>query len=211
MPSYEAVAIRVQVGQLKHYEEDGRQWQSAIEKTSLETVSVTLAGLAGDQQTGDIKDPDRAVCCHPLTHYRFWEAYYRKPFPIGILAENLTLSHIADEDVCIGDIVRCGTVLLQVTQPRTPCWKPAQRIGEPDFVKRIEQTGRRGWLMRVLEVGTIQVNDVYHLVERPHPEVPLPYVNRKFHDPSDKAVAQWLSTIPAMGAEYRRHFSALSS
>lgn len=208
---YEGIAVRVQVGRLQNYQEGGKEWQSAIEKRSVQEVAVTTGGLEGDQQSGTRKDYDRAVSCHALTHYKFWEAYYRKPFPVGILAENLTLDNISDEDICIGDIVRCGTVLMQVTQPRTPCWKPARHVGEPDFVKRIEQTGRRGWLMRVLEAGTIQADDGFHLVERLRPELPLPFVNRKFHDRADTETAQWLSTIPEMGEEYRLYFRSFFS
>ena len=202
--------IRAQSGTVQQCAENGREWNTAYQKTAITgTVSVGFKGIVGDERTGF--DWDRALCCHPVEHYKFWRAYYRKPFSIGLFGENLTLQGFLDEDLCIGDIMQMGTAVAQITQPRTPCWKQAHYTGEPDFVKRIEQTGRRGWMMRVLEEGELMAGDPVTIIERPHPDAVLSFINRKFFDKKDLETAQWITELAAIGEEYRDHFSSFLS
>lgn len=204
---FNAQVINVQIGCIHDVETNGFTWQTAIYKEAvLGPVNVLKGGLEGDQHTGAAPDPDRAICVHPWGHYKFWQSYYSKPFPLGIFGENLTVQGIYDEEVCIGDIIQCGTALFQVTQPRTPCYKQALRVDEPDFVKRIEQTGRRGFLMRVLEPGVLQSGQPFTLIARPHPDAPLTLINRKFFDRKDVEAARIISNLTEIGEEYRQHF-----
>ena len=132
-------AVRlIQAGKLQDLPYKDTIWPTAIYKQPLEgQVAVDRYGIVGDEHTGDGPDLDRAVCFHPLAHYRFWSAYFRRDIPIGFFGENLTLDGLVDEDVCVGDIIRCGSVVFEITQPRTPCFKQARKLGVPDFVKLI--------------------------------------------------------------------------
>jgi MOSC domain-containing protein YiiM len=107
--------------------------------------------------------------------------------------------------MCIGDILRCGSVVMQVSQPRMPCFKQARRIDQPDFVKLILQTCRTGFLTRILEPGTMQVGDALELVERPLPDVPLVFVLQTFarRHPDDMAT---LAEQPLLANEWRERF-----
>jgi MOSC domain-containing protein YiiM len=156
----------VQIGQVKtHIDEDGKPWETAIYKNSVETpIEVKQLGLVGDERTG--YDADRALCFVSTNHYKFWEAYFGREFPLGMFGENLTIRGGVDHKVCIGDIYQIGSVIMQVTQPRTPCYKQAKKIGEPKFVKLIEATHRRGFLVRILQEGTLTVKDPVRLLER---------------------------------------------
>src|SRR5436853_1730292 len=132
-------AVRlIQAGKLHELPYKDTTWSTAIYKQPLVgRVKVDRYGIAGDQHTGDGPDLDRAVCFHPLAHYRFWAAYFRRDIPIGFFGENLTLDGLVDEDVCVGDIIHCGSVVFEISQPRTPCFKQARKLGVPDFVKLI--------------------------------------------------------------------------
>jgi MOSC domain-containing protein YiiM len=202
-------AVRlIQAGRLLEQPYEDKTWTTAIYKLPLDgPVEVDRYGIAGDEHTGDGPDLDRAVCFHPLAHYRFWQAYFRRDIPIGFFGENLTLDGLGDEDVCVGDVIRCGSVVLQITQPRTPCYKQARKLGVPDFVRLVLQTGKIGFLARVLQPGRMQAGDAFELIERPCPTANLVYVNRKKYDRDDLAAARELAGLELLAHDWRAEFA----
>jgi MOSC domain-containing protein YiiM len=75
---------------------------------------------------------DKAVLCYPHEHYEFWASEYSEvEWRAGCFGENLTLAGLCEADVCIGDVFQLGDALLQVSQPRQPCWKLSRRWGIP--------------------------------------------------------------------------------
>ena len=198
----------VQAGRLQTIADGEKNWTTAIFKESLEgPVYLDRLGIVGDEHTGDYADPDRAICVHPAAHYTFWQAYFQRELPLGFFGENLTVSGVLDEAVCIGDTIRCGTCLLQVTMPRTPCYKQARRLGVPTFVKLILQTGKLGFLLRVLEPGYLYPDDTFELVERPNPTANLVYVNRIRYERDAQTPARQLAALPDIGEEWRNVLS----
>ncbi len=195
--------LRIQTGRVQTYIDDkGKSWETGIYKEAVTTpIGITAKGLDGDERTG--YDVDRALCCQSVDNYRFWSAYFRRDFPLGTFGENVVLEGYTDETVCIGDVVRCGTALLQITQPRTPCYKQAKKIGVPNFVKLIEQTNRRGFLLKVLEAGTFMAGDAFETIERPYPDAPLLYVNRVFFDKPDQETLRWLADLEPFAHDWR--------
>ena len=86
---------------------------------------------------------DKAVLAYSADHYEYW----RRELPVlemsrGAFGENFTVAGSCEENVCIGDTYRVGKVLVQVSQPRVPCWKLGRRWNLPDLTKRVETTGR---------------------------------------------------------------------
>ena len=201
-------AVRlVQAGKLQELPYKDTTWSTAIYKQPLSgRVQVDHYGIVGDEHTGHGPDLDRAVCFHPLAHYRFWAAYFRHDIPIGFFGENLTLDGLVDEDVCVGDVIRCGSVVFEITQPRTPCFKQARKLGVPDFVKLILQTGKPGFLARVLQPGEIAVGNAFELIERPCPEANLVFVNRAMYD-DDPAMARELALLTPLADDWRAKFA----
>ena len=201
-------AVRlIQAGKLQDLPYKDTTWSTAIYKQPLAgQVEVDRYGIVGDEHTGNGPNLDRAVCFHPLAHYRFWAAYFRRDIPIGFFGENLTLDGLVDEDVCVGDIIRCGSVVFEITQPRTPCFKQARKLGVPDFVKLILQTGKPGFLARVLQPGAIAVGDAFELVERPCPEANLVFVNRAMYD-DDPSAARELALLGPLAEDWRAKFA----
>ena len=96
----------------------------------------------------------------------------------GGFGENLTISGWTEEDVCIGDAWRIGNVLLEVTQPRQPCWKLGRRWRLPELPKRVIAVGRTGWYCRVLEEGTIEAGGPISRERRRHPAWTITAANR---------------------------------
>lgn len=195
--------LHIQTGKVRaHIDHAGIPWETGIYKETVDTpIEISTLGLDGDERTG--YDVDRALCCQSADNYRFWSAYFRQDFPLGTFGENVVLEGYQDETICIGDVIRCGTALLQITQPRTPCYKQAKKINVPDFVKLIEQTNRRGFLLRVLEPGRFMVGDMFETIERPHPDAPVLYVNRIFFSKPDRETLQWLTELEPFAHDWR--------
>jgi len=138
-------------------------------------VFLGFLGVAGDQQA-DLTvhgGHDKAVYGYGLGAYETW----RQSFPEraerlvpGSLGENLTIAGMNEQNVAIGDIVRNGGVVLQVTQPRQPCFKLALRFEDPRIPGAVVRNGLCGWYCRVLEEGTLAVGDAVTLQAQPNPD-----------------------------------------
>jgi MOSC domain-containing protein YiiM len=127
-------------------------------------------GLEGDGQAdrtvhGGV---DMAVYAYPVQHYAFWEGELRRSdFPHGQFGENLTVEGLAEDTVRVGDSLRVGDALVQVTQPRIPCYKLAMRMDQDlKFLRRFLASGRVGFYCRVLEEGEIGAGDTIERVDR---------------------------------------------
>lgn len=197
----------IQTGKLQDMPYREGTWETAIYKNPrLDRVTVSHTGLDGDMHTGNGPDLERAICIHPAVHYSFWESYFRTSFPLGTFGENMTVDGMSEQDVCIGDILRCGSVIMQVSQPRMPCYKQARRIDQPDFVKLILQTCRTGFLVRILEPGTMQTGNTLELIERPLPTMPLLFVLQTLQRRNPEDAAE-LAALPLLANEWRERFA----
>jgi MOSC domain-containing protein YiiM len=106
--------------------------------------------------------------------------------------------------VCIGDIFRVGGVLVQITQPRSPCWKLARHWRIKDLAVRVEQTGRTGWYFRVLETGKVAAPAEFELVERRYPQWTVAEANAIMHHRNDDwAAAAALASCSALSASWQ--------
>jgi MOSC domain-containing protein YiiM len=138
-------------------------------------VVVKKLGLAGDEQAdltvhGGL---DKAVYAYPVEHYAFWQAQQsaalrrEQALPPGSMGENLTLQGVLEHDVWIGDRLAIGSALFEVTEPRSPCYKFAARMGFSHAVKLMVQSGASGFYLRVLQEGTITAGDAVALTAGP--------------------------------------------
>ncbi len=152
---------------------------SAIAKTPVKAaVAVTFEGLAGDEQ-GDRRvhgGPDKAIHHYPRDHYADWRSEIGAREVLagpGAFGENISTQGLTEADICLGDRLRLGTALVEVTQSRQPCWKLNDRFGVADMARRVQDSGRTGWYYRVLAEGTVTAGDSLILVERRHGDWPL--------------------------------------
>ncbi|MCE9668963.1 MOSC domain-containing protein [Myxococcus stipitatus] len=170
-----------------------RPWTSAIHKEPVRgPVWLSSTGLAGDGQadTRVHGGPEKAVLAYPLSHYDYWrERLSREDVDAGAFGENWVLSAGDESTVCIGDVLRVGGARVQVSQPRQPCWKPARRWRSKELSLLLQQTGRTGWYVRVLEEGHVQEGDVVELLERPFPAFSVAFANHAMHGHAPDAAA----------------------
>ena len=99
--------------------------------------------------------------------YPYWKNLYpHLDWDWGMFGENLTISGLDETQLCIGDIYKIGTALVQVSQPREPCFKFGIKFGNQQVLKQFIQHGRSGTYISVLEEGEVKIGDEITLVER---------------------------------------------
>lgn len=186
-----------------------RPWRSGIYKTPVVgPIWVGPTNLAGDGQ-GDTRihgGPDRAVHAYPSEHYPYWREQLDEPdLAYADFGENLTTAGLLESTVCVGDTLEVGGALLQVTQPRLPCWKLARRFRRKDMAVQLRVAGRVGWHMRTLREGNVEAGQELRLVERPAPEWPLDRVFQiLINARREREAALELARCPYLSAYQRR-------
>jgi MOSC domain-containing protein YiiM len=146
---------------------DGMVLTSIFKSPVATRVAVLTNNISGDRQA-DLSvhgGPYKAVYCYPEEHYQFWRGQLADIELVpGIFGENLTTRGLTEEAVNIGDLFRVGSVVLQVTQPRMPCYKLGIRFGRPDMVKLFFASGRPGIYFSVLQEGELGPGDAIEKV-----------------------------------------------
>jgi MOSC domain-containing protein YiiM len=142
---------------------------SAIVKEPVGPEPLALDGinLAGDDQADRSVHggPDKAVYCYPSEHAADWQADGFAIEPGGV-GENTVVAGARESDVRIGDVFRWTDAVVQITQPRAPCFKFQLLIGRKDAGPRMIATGRSGWYLRTLTPGAVDPHGTMELIER---------------------------------------------
>lgn len=152
----------VNVGRPRQVETGQRTVLTAIWKAPVEgRVAVRGVNLAGDDQADRSVHggPDKAVYAYAIEEIREWEAEVGRELGPGAFGENLTTEGIDVSGALIGERWRVGTTVLEVAQPRLPCFKLGIRMGDPTFLKRFAQGSRPGAYLRIVEEGELGAGD----------------------------------------------------
>lgn len=174
--------LSVQVGHPAVLDSDEGSWVTSIFKSPVDgAIELGETNLAGDAQA-DLRvhgGPDKAVCVYSADHFAAW----REELPDhacepGAFGENFTVTGQTESTVCIDDVYAIGTAIVQVSQPRGPCWKLARRWKRLDFVRLVAKTGRTGWYLRVLRPGIVAAGQTFELLERSRPDLTIAQANR---------------------------------
>lgn len=177
---------------------------SAIDKRPVEgPVAIRTLGLAGDA-VADPKvhgGPEMAVHHYPHDHYPMWrEAMdgHELLDGVGAFGENVVAIGWTEDRVHIGDRFRMGTALLEISQPRQPCWKIEHRFGYKGMVKHILRTHACGWYYRVIEEGEARAGDAIERVEAGHEDWSVARVFAALYDPADATTPADLRALAAL-------------
>jgi MOSC domain-containing protein YiiM len=117
--------ISVNIGSVQSGVYKGKEATSGIGKSKVDrAVFLTELGLTGDEQADLVHHggPDKAICVYSFDHYPHWENVLNRSLSFGAFGENFTVQHLNEGDVHIGDIFQIGTAVVQISQPRVPCW-----------------------------------------------------------------------------------------
>ncbi len=202
--------VSLNIGQPTTMVMDGMKFTTGIHKQPVDSpLWLTKTNFLGDGQADLVHHggPDKAVCVYPSEHFLVWERMYHRPFTAGAFGENLTLSGLTEENVCIGDVFEVGTAIVQVSQPRQPCFKLAKRHGLKDLPLKVQETGYTGFYFRVLQEGFVKQGDVLTLVERSETPLSIQYVNQiKYWEKTNVAAIRDIITETALSDDWRHSF-----
>jgi MOSC domain-containing protein YiiM len=124
-------------------------------------VFVGTTNIRGDGQA-DLSvhgGADKAVYAYPSDHWPWWEREKAFPCAPAAFGENLTVEGADETQIAIGDRFRWGEAILEVSQPRAPCFKFAIHSGRADAPSVMTVSGRCGWYFRVIREGLGPVKD----------------------------------------------------
>jgi len=193
------------VGRIPHA---GRRVPSAIGK-SRAAGPLALGPLGFDGDTvADRRHhggPDKAVCVYPAVRYDGWHARYGAPLARPAFGENVLAGGVHEGDVHVGDVFELGTAVVEVSQPRVPCYKPAAFTGEPRLTVDLRTSGWTGWYLRVRQPGTVAEGDVARLAARPAGAVSVLALNALRYAEGDVAEAdlERAAAAPALTDDWR--------
>ncbi|MFD2177437.1 MOSC domain-containing protein [Veronia pacifica] len=128
-------------------------------------------GLEGDEQADNKHHggTERALHQYPAEHYQFWQQKYggEQDWQAPGMGENLSSLGMNEETVCVGDQYQWGEAIIEVSQPRSPCFKLNKRWQLEDFSVEMQSLSRCGWLYRVIKAGYVDLSQPLTLVSRP--------------------------------------------
>ncbi len=170
--------LSTNIATAREMEINGRQVLTGIHKRSVSgPIEARPLGLVGDEQA----DPavhgglSKAVYAYPIEHYAFWQtvraqarvAGWNEPLPHGFMGENLTISGLLENQVCIGDVLRFAHCELAVSEPRFPCFKFNAVMGFNQAAKLMVSNAWCGFYLAVRVPGTVEAGENFELLHGP--------------------------------------------
>lgn len=182
--------LSVNVGRPREVTWRDRTVRSGIWKTPTQgRVALRGANLAGDDQADRRVHggPDKAVYAYAAEDYRWWSEQLGVELPPASFGENLTTTGLDLDQAVVGETWRAGSALLQVTQPRIPCYKLGIRMGDDTFPERFADARRPGVYLRILQEGDLGPDDRVEVVSRPPHGFPALQVAVIYYDHPERA------------------------
>ncbi|MDN5696596.1 MAG: MOSC domain-containing protein [Rubrobacter sp.] len=202
------------VGGPKPLAHNGKYVESGFVKMPVfRPVWLSETNLEGDQQA-DLRvhgGIEKAVCVYPIEHYPYWEERLGRELGVAAFGENFSTQGLTESSVCIGDTFWVGDPnrgpLVQVSQPRQPCYKLGARYDLAELVLWVQDSGATGFYLRVIEEGEVQPGDTLKLIERPHPDASVAEANRIMHrDKRDAEGLKRLARVEELAPSWREKF-----
>ena len=197
--------ISVNVGKAREFEYNGRRAKSAIWKSPVAgRVAARGVNLAGDDQAdrGAHGGPDKALYAYAVEDLRWWAHEIGRALANGEFGENLTTEGIDVNDALIGERWAVGTTVLEVSEPRVPCWRLGVRMNDKMFPRRFTEALRPGTYLRLLVEGDVGEGDEIRVVEKPDHDLTVRDVFRIYTRDQDEA--ERLLAVPRMSESWKR-------
>ena len=159
----------------------GKKYQSSYKKEPItEEVFVTFLGLKNDTQTdkGHHGGFDKAICVYSKKNYAYFKKTYNIDLPLCAFGENITLSNTDDKDICLGDQYSNGSLIVEVSQPRQPCWKISSILNIKKLTSLVVKEAKTGFYFRVIKEGYLYQDKPLELILRPHKDINIEFINQ---------------------------------
>lgn len=166
--------------------------------------------LDGDRQA-DLTvhgGPYKAVYAYPSEHYPFWRQQLPElDFPFGKFGENFTTEGLLETELRIGDRYRIGSAIIQVRQPRTPCYKLGIKFQRDDMIKRFLASGRSGFYFSVEQEGDVGAGDEFELLSRDDGSLTVAEISHLYGNAhADPELLTRAARLTALPESWQRYF-----
>lgn len=202
--------VSVNVGRPREFEYNGRAAKSAIWKSPVTgRVQARGVNLEGDDQA-DRKahgGPDKAVYAYAIEDTLWWGKELGRSLQYGEFGENLTTQGIAVNEALIGERWAIGTTVLEVSEPRVPCWRLGVRMDDQMFVRRFTEALRPGTYLRIIGEGDLGAGDEIRVIHRPDHDLTIRDVFRIYT--RDRDEIERLIAIPQMSDSWKKWAATL--
>ncbi|MFL5405566.1 MAG: MOSC domain-containing protein [Myxococcales bacterium] len=197
--------LSVSVGRPRKFDYHGEPAQSAIWKSPVAgRVAARGINLEGDDQA-DRKAHggfDKAVYAYAIEDQRFWAQEIGRPVSPAELGENLTTEGIEVNDALVGERWQIGSALLEVAEPRIPCWRLGVRMEDEAFPRRFTKALRPGAYLRIVGEGDIGEGDQIRVAQKPDHGLTVRDVFRIYTQDRDQAPR--LLEVPQLSEPWKR-------
>jgi MOSC domain-containing protein YiiM len=197
--------LSVNVGTARTFEYNGRSAKSAIWKSPVPgRIAARGVNLGGDDQADRRAHggPDKVVYAYAVEDLRWWEAKIGRSLAYGEFGENLTTEGIDVNSAQVGERWQVGTTVLEVSEPRIPCWRLGVRMNDPLFPRRFTEAERPGPYLRLVIEGDVGAEDEIRVLERPDHNLTIRDVFRIYT--RDRDEVERLLEVPQMSESWRR-------
>lgn len=207
--------LSINVSLPKEIEFNNENIQTGIFKKPVSgSVEVTQFNVTGDQQV-DLKNhggEHKAVYGFSTNHYEYWRTALDKPeLSYGQFGENLSITDLDESKLCIGDQLQIGDCILEITQPRVPCFKLGIAMGLRTMPKLFIQHAGTGIYFRIIQAGPINTGQkVERIVEHPD-QLSVQTLFKAYFDPDfvdPVSVMQKAASIPQLSNEWQQKVHA---
>ncbi|EOP89133.1 cytoplasmic protein [Bacillus cereus HuB4-4] len=202
--------LSLNIGLPKEVTYGGKVIHTGINKKQVkEPVYLSFVKFNGDGQADLVHHGgvDKAVCVYTGDHYPYWEQELNQDLVYGAFGENITVSGMREEDVCIGDTFELGQAIVQVTQPRQPCFKLAKKYNIPNLPLYFQETGYTGFYFRVLKEGWVSSVDTLKRLQSDPKGVSVAFANRIMHKEKQNIEGiKRILEVNALSSSWRKSF-----
>ena len=162
--------ISTNIGESRTIQWEGREEKTGIYKYPVDgPIYLGKNGVKGDHVT-DTRvhgGSDKACYLYSASRYKFWKKKYPDlDWQWGMFGENLTIDKLDEEEIFAGDVFELGEAVIQIFQPRSPCYKLGIRFEDQGMIQKFITAGYPGAYVRVLKEGNVNVGDEMQLAER---------------------------------------------
>ncbi|MDL4841820.1 MOSC domain-containing protein [Aquibacillus rhizosphaerae] len=200
--------LSLNIGQPKTYQINNRELNTGFVKHAVtDSVWLSKHGFEGDGQA-DLKNhggEEKALLMYPFEHYSYWNNRYNKNFSVPAFGENITIVGLLEHAVFAGNIYSLGEAIVQVSQPRQPCYKIAEIHRVKDIPAVVTETGYSGYYFRVLKEGYVSNDDTLKLLEEEPNKISIAFIfGTLFHKKADINRIQQILKVDTIANSLRK-------
>lgn len=203
--------LSINVGQVREFVFNGRPAKSAIWKAPVTgRIAARGVNLEGDDQADREAHggPDKALYAYAVEDLRWWEERLGRSLPYGQFGENVTTEGIEVNDALVGERWEIGSTVLEVSEPRVPCWRLGVRMEDRKFPRRFIDALRPGAYLQIIVEGNVGAGDEIRLIGKPLHDLTIRNFFRIFYS-RDRDELQRLVAIPEVSESWREWAESL--